>query len=1124
MAATGTLDTLYKLKKEILKSDNDVLVSQIDHAIMKTYRDQLVFSFIGHYSAGKSSLINHLLGQDILPSSPVPTTSNTVSVEIGAEREIQAFVDQYRYIPLADYSELRNLNTRDLDIASISMNVSHPQFKERTVFQDTPGVDSNTQSHEESANRFLLNSDYIFFTVEYNHVESEHNMKLLKEISELKIPFSLIINQIDKHDDDELSMETFMSRIRKTLGHWNIVPARIFTTSIYESPYNEVAEVCREIESIEADRSAYEAQYHERIIRNIEYRQLQYLEDTAYDMEARLDLTETPTMEMVDEQITYLEKALGSNALSRLHEDEAALRAHVQSSLKDIVTNSYLYPHQVKTAIEDYLKVQAGEIQPGGLFGKRKKAQALVEAHRDRIRLEIDPVLQTEINAPINALFDKLRLHGAPFKYTWNEDILIEEEITALSPAYIMNYLDKLKRAIGSDITALAMDHMKGLEIETQSQTAASSELSEALETYQSLKQVFELVESIRTNNYRHFYIHLDDEMDKLDMTEAISRDFEEAAPDTHDYTDSAADTAIEEMDTAYYRRLVEILREHPRYDDYRSIISDKLERIEKGEVNISVFGGFSAGKTTFINALMGDVHLAASPNPTTATITEITSSKESRALYKTEADLVQSLAVISNREGSTVRDFLPWIKRNRHKVSEAHIPFIDGILSHFDAHQAHLGQDIAMETDALIDMISTDEEAIFIHKAFLSIDTEFTDRFSIIDSPGINSINDRHTKETHSTIAGSDMIIYVSYYNHVFSRSDERFLQYIKSIKGPDFPIIFIINAVDLMQSEDDLTKVMDYIHTSLAKLEIEHRVFPVSSKQALGSGDEGFEAAKSEITALASHNASRIQYQSMKETAKQLQRTIEGNRERYRDQHVMQAEIEAARSRAIDTIDRFTASAVAPTLHQELDIILSHTKKQLTLKLYDQLKSMISPSDMKNNRFISDNLSYLANTINQHLGLEAATSFNAVYHKAQREIEQMVGQLNEGLKETQTAQRIESVHGVQAQPGVEIDASRLVEYEKPLARAKNRMKDFRSLLLELSGAVIDSIDDAAMRTGMTNMIETYLISVDESMKDQLASVRQSLTEPLPEISEAVHEADTELAQTIRNLEGVKA
>src|SRR5699024_12808798 len=115
-----------------------------------------------------------------------------------------------------------------------------------------PGVDSNTQSHEDSANRFLLNSDVIFFTVEYNRVESEHNLRLLKEISELDIPLILIINQIDKHDDHELSMDTFLQRVRRTLKSWQIAEEDIYTTSIYESKYNRseerrVGKECRDI-------------------------------------------------------------------------------------------------------------------------------------------------------------------------------------------------------------------------------------------------------------------------------------------------------------------------------------------------------------------------------------------------------------------------------------------------------------------------------------------------------------------------------------------------------------------------------------------------------------------------------------------------------------------------------------------------------------------------------------------------------------------------------------------------------------------------------------------------------------------------------------------------------------
>ena len=47
--------------------------------------------------------------------------------------------------------------------------------------------------------------------------------------------------------------------------------------------------------------------------------------------------------------------------------------------------------------------------------------------------------------------------------------------------------------------------------------------------------------------------------------------------------------------------------------------IKDTLERLENKLVKIGVFGTFSAGKSSLINALLGGQYLVSSPNPTTA-------------------------------------------------------------------------------------------------------------------------------------------------------------------------------------------------------------------------------------------------------------------------------------------------------------------------------------------------------------------------------------------------------------------------------------------------------------------------------------------------------------------------
>lgn len=47
---------------------------------MKSGKKEVTIGFTGHFSAGKSSMINALLGETILPSSPIPTSANIVEI------------------------------------------------------------------------------------------------------------------------------------------------------------------------------------------------------------------------------------------------------------------------------------------------------------------------------------------------------------------------------------------------------------------------------------------------------------------------------------------------------------------------------------------------------------------------------------------------------------------------------------------------------------------------------------------------------------------------------------------------------------------------------------------------------------------------------------------------------------------------------------------------------------------------------------------------------------------------------------------------------------------------------------------------------------------------------------
>ena len=60
-------------------------VLKMKELINKAVENEVQLAFCGHFSAGKSSMINYLVGNNILPSSPIPTSANVVKVKQGAD-------------------------------------------------------------------------------------------------------------------------------------------------------------------------------------------------------------------------------------------------------------------------------------------------------------------------------------------------------------------------------------------------------------------------------------------------------------------------------------------------------------------------------------------------------------------------------------------------------------------------------------------------------------------------------------------------------------------------------------------------------------------------------------------------------------------------------------------------------------------------------------------------------------------------------------------------------------------------------------------------------------------------------------------------------------------------------
>ena len=87
------------------------------------------------------------------------------------------------------------------------------------TIMDTPGIDSTDDAHRIATESALHLADLVFYVMDYNHVQSELNFLFTKELTEAGKEVYLVINQIDKHREEELSFLDFQKSVKSLLLH-----------------------------------------------------------------------------------------------------------------------------------------------------------------------------------------------------------------------------------------------------------------------------------------------------------------------------------------------------------------------------------------------------------------------------------------------------------------------------------------------------------------------------------------------------------------------------------------------------------------------------------------------------------------------------------------------------------------------------------------------------------------------------------------------------------------------------------------------------------------------------------------------------------------------------------------
>jgi GTP-binding protein EngB required for normal cell division len=212
LALATQLRALLNLLK---KRGSESRFRRCEQLMVKLAEDRFTLAVVGQFKRGKSSLMNAIIGRDLLPTGVLPLTSAITVLRFGASERVVVHREGLQFPEVVPISALANYVTERGNpgnrkkVKTAAVEVTLPFLRRGLEFVDTPGVGSSIEANSATTYKFLPECDAVIFVTSVDTPFTEAELDFLSAIREHVRKIFFVVNKTDLLRDQRERDEVF---------------------------------------------------------------------------------------------------------------------------------------------------------------------------------------------------------------------------------------------------------------------------------------------------------------------------------------------------------------------------------------------------------------------------------------------------------------------------------------------------------------------------------------------------------------------------------------------------------------------------------------------------------------------------------------------------------------------------------------------------------------------------------------------------------------------------------------------------------------------------------------------------------------------------------------------------